>query len=191
LDPARIRGLANAALPDRHRWGNPSSYKPDWDDRSKLVAPLIPDGANVLEIGAGTGNLRKLIEHRCNYVGADLVPLDSDIRCLDLESDPLPHECYDCIVLLGVFEYLHKTFNAAEKIASATDHAVISYCCVRDNAPDAIEIRNQRGWVNHFSEIEFTGMFALFGLGAASRTTANSDGDFEQIVFEFRRRSQR
>jgi Capsular polysaccharide synthesis protein/Polysaccharide pyruvyl transferase len=103
-DPSRIHALARASSPDRFRWGNPSSYKPDWSDRARLAAPLIPDGAKVLEIGVGAGNLKRLIQDRCDYVGADLEPLDTETRSLNLDSEPLPHERYDCIVALGVFE---------------------------------------------------------------------------------------
>lgn len=181
--------LANESVPDRHRWGNSSTYsdKPEWNDRAKLAAPLIPDGAHVLEIGVGAGNLRDLLRHRCIYVGADLEPLDADTIALNMDHDSLPHEHYDCIVALGVFEYLHQPQVAAAKIALATNHIVLTYCCVREKFPSAIEIRSKRGWVNHFSEAEFTLMFALLGFGVASRTTFNATNDFEQIIFEFRR----
>jgi hypothetical protein len=186
-DPSRMHALASSSSPDRYRWGNPSSYKPDWSDRARLAAPLIPDGATVLEIGVGAGTLKKLIQHRCVYLGADLEPLDSDTRSLDLDNEPLPHERYDCIVALGVFEYLHHSHDAVAKVASSSDHIVISYCCTRDGLPSVAETRGRRGWVNHFSEAEFTRMFALLGLNLVSRTAHNATDDFEQIIFEFRR----
>ena len=186
-DPARMHSLANTFSPDRQRWGNPSSYKPDWDNRAQLVAPLIPDGAHVLEIGVGTGSLKKLIQHRCVFVGADLEPIDSDTRSLDLDSEPLPHDRYDIIVMLGVFEYLHRPQDAMVKIASATDHVVLSYCCASESFPGVAEIRGQRGWVNHFSENEFIRMFAMLGFGFISRMTYSAADDFEQIIFELRR----
>ena len=170
-DPSRIHALARASSPDRFRWGNPSSYKPDWSDRARLAAPLIPDGAKVLEIGVGAGNLKRLIQDRCDYVGADLEPLDTETRSLNLDSEPLPHERYDCIVALGVFEYLHRSREAAAKLASSSDHIVLSYCCTREGFPSVAEIRGRRGWVNHFSEAEFTRMFASLGLDLVSRAT--------------------
>jgi SAM-dependent methyltransferase len=186
-DPSHMHTFASASSPDRYRWGNPLSYKPDWNDRARLAAPLIPDGAKVLEIGVGAGNLKRLIQHRCVYVGADLEPLDTDTRSLDLDCEPLPDEHYDCIVALGVFEYLHRSREAAAKIASASDHIVISYCCTHEGFPSVSEIRGRRGWVNHFSEAEFTRMFALLGLDLVSRAPYNAADDFEQVVFEFRR----
>ena len=187
-DPARIRALAIASAPDRERWGNPASYKTDWSERARLAAPLIPQGARVLEIGAGTGSLKKLIHDRCEYVGADLQPLDSETRALDLDSDPLPDERYDCIVALGVFEYLHRPHDVLAKIAAATRHVVVSYCCALPTAPDVAEVRTQRGWVNHFSEAEFMAIFALQRFHLVSRTAVNAADDFEQSVFEFKRR---
>jgi hypothetical protein len=187
IDPERLRALAGAAAPDRRRWGVPSSYKSAWSDRARLAAPLVPDGAHVLEIGVGAGNLRALIRPRCNYVGADLEPLDAETRALDLDRDPLPHEHYDCIVALGVFEYLHRVQAAAEKIAAAANHVVLSYCCVKSGAPDAVEIRTNRGWVNHLSDAGFIEVFCSVGLALVSRRDFNATDDFDQVIFEFRK----
>jgi hypothetical protein len=178
---------SDASVPDRRRWGDPSSYKPDWSSRARLAAPLIPDGARVLEIGVGTSNLRDLIRHRCSYTGADLEPLDADTIPLDIGEDPLPQGQYDCIVALGVFEYLYKLPIAAAKIAAATDRIVLSYCCAREGAANIASARNGRGWVNDLSEVEFTQVFASLGFGIASRTPFNTADDFEQIIFEFQR----
>lgn len=186
-DPERINSIAKSFAPDRQRWGKPSSYQSDWDDRAKIVAQLISDDIHVLEIGVGIGNLRKLLEQRCTYVGADLEPLDSNTLALDLDNDPLPQERYDCIVSLGVFEYLHNPQEAAAKIASVTDHVVVSYCCICDNFPNAVNMRSKRGWVNHFSEAEFIQMFTLMGLDIVSHIHHNSIDDFNQVIFEFRR----
>jgi hypothetical protein len=119
-----MHAFANASSPDRQRWGNPSSYKPDWGDRARIAALLIPDRAHVLEIGVDVGNLKKLIQHRHVYIGANLEPLDTDTRSLDLDSEPLPHERYDCIVALGVFEYLHRPHEAVAKLSSCYNHII-------------------------------------------------------------------
>jgi SAM-dependent methyltransferase len=186
-DPARLGAMARAAAPDLQRWGLPRSFSPDSLKRAKFVAPLIPKRVRVLEIGAGTGALKALIEDRCDYVGADLVPLDDEIRPLDMDRDPLPHDRYDCIVALEVFEYLHRPAEAVEKIAAATPHVINSYCCAREGTPGLAELRNRRGWVNHFSESEFTQIFISQGFRVASRKIFSSTADFDQIVFEFRK----
>ena len=141
----------------------------------------------VLEIGVGAGNLRSLIRDRVQYVGADLEPLDAETRALDLDHDPLPHDRYDCIVALGVFEYLHRMQDAADKIAAAANHVVLSYCCVKPEATGAVEIRSSRGWVNHLSDTEFIQLLNTAGLTLVSRRDFNATEDFNQVIFEFRK----
>jgi len=190
VDPIRIQEIASAGAPDRLRWGNPSSYKPERDDRAQVAARLMPEGAYLLEIGVGTGVLRELLRHRCTYVGADLEPLDAETRVLDLDSDPLPHDRYDSIIALGVFEYLHRLREAAEKLSAAAGQVVLSYCCARTGSPRGAGVWEQRGWVNHFTEAELVGLFSEVGLIVASRTPLNATDDFEQVVFEFRRAAE-
>jgi Capsular polysaccharide synthesis protein/Polysaccharide pyruvyl transferase len=185
-DPNRLLAHAKASAPDRNRWGDPLSYKSGWGERAKLAASLIPDGVHVLEIGVGAGDFKKLIQHRCIYIGADLEPLTSDTFSLDLDRDSLPKGHYDYIVALGVFEYLHQPREAALKISVATTSIVLSYCCTRNPTPNIIDARYKRGWVNHFSESEFTEMFVSLGFQIMSRALFKSTDDFEQIVFEFR-----
>jgi len=48
--------------PDRQRWGNPLSYKPEWSERAKYAASLVPDNVSVLEIGVGSGVFRELVK---------------------------------------------------------------------------------------------------------------------------------
>jgi hypothetical protein len=187
LDPARLRELARTGAPDRCRWGDPSSYNPAWDHRARLAAPLIPDSARVLEIGVGVGVLRQLLRPRCDYVGADLEPLDPETTRLNLDCDPLPHERYDSIIALGVFEYLHCPIEVVAKIAAAADHIVLSYSCARARKAGGTAVLERHGWVNHFTEDEFVRLFAEHGLVLASRTPVNAAAEFEQVLFEFRR----
>ena len=131
--------LIKAQIPDRVRWADPSSYKHEWSARARIAASLLPGGISILEIGTGTGVFRTLVKKRIDYLGADLQPLDAETIALDLDSDSLPDRHFDCVVLLGVFEYLHHPAAAVRKICEAADQVVVSYCCRRqDQEPRAV-----------------------------------------------------
>lgn len=189
-DPARLRMLAEAASPDRLRWGSAASYKPEWGDRARLAAPLVPDGSHVLEIGVGRGQLREMLEHRCRYVGADLAPLDDRTITLDIEKDPLPDARYDTIIMLGVLTYLHAPRVVVEKITAAADLIVMSYCCVRAATPEAHAARLKRGWVNHMTKAELVELFESCGFSAETIAPYVQTESIDNLVFAFRRVSR-
>ena len=77
---------SDALRPDRDRWGSPSSYRPEWGERSRIAASLVEDNTSVLEIGVGLGVFRDLVSARTTYVGADLEPLETRTIRLDLDA---------------------------------------------------------------------------------------------------------
>jgi hypothetical protein len=184
-----VRQIIEAQAPDRQRWGNPLSYKPEWSQRAKCAASLVPDNVSVLEIGVGTGVFREMVKGRTTFVGSDLQPLDTTSIALDLDHDPLPDTRFDYVVLLGVFEYLHRPEPAAERISNSADHVIVSYCCRRaDLAPPAVfESRRQRGWVNSFDQAEFIQLFSQHGHELFSIMLLNATDDLEEFLMEYRR----
>jgi hypothetical protein len=174
---------------DRQRWGDPSSYKPEWSRRANLAAALLPDRVTILEIGVGTGVFRALVNGRTVYMGADLQPLDSATMMLDVDRDPLPDMRFDYAVLLGVFEYLHQPEAAAEQLCSAADQIVASYCCRRPAlGPNQMaQSRSSRGWVNNFDKTEFVELFFKYGHELASSVRLSATEEFEEFLMEFRR----
>ena len=184
-------GMVGAPAPDRQRWGNPLSYRPEWSERSRLAASLVPDNASVLEIGVGTGAFREFVKARTAYLGADLQPLDAATIELDLDLDPLPPGRFDYAVLLGVFGYLHRPQAAAEKVCRAAHHVIVSYCCRRKELPVAavLESRQRRGWVNNFDQAEFIALFARHGHELAESTLLLRTEEFEEFLMTFRRAS--
>lgn len=185
-DPGRLLRLAEAKAPDRQRWGAASSYNAGWAHRGALAAGLVPDGARVLEIGAGTGTFAKLISDRCRYTGADLEPLDPAFIALDLDRDPLPAGPWDAIVLLGVLEYLHNFSEALDRLAAATPMLVLSYCCRTVPRVDNGQMRLNRGWVSALSEEELTLALMQRGFAQNARIPVNQEHDFTQAIFQFK-----
>src|SRR6266478_4772439 len=158
--------IAEAQTPDRLRWGNPLSYKPEWGERAKCAASLVPDNVSVLEIGVGTGVFRELVKGRTAFVGSDLQPLDAASIALDLDRDPLPDTHFDYAVLLGVFEYLRQPEADAEKICNTADHVIASYCC---------------------SRAEFIQLFSRHGHKLFSSMLLKATDEIEEFLMEFRR----
>lgn len=176
-------------MADRERWGNPLSYKPAWADRAELAAALVPDGARVLEVGAGAGVLRQSLAHRTRYTGTDLQPLDPSLAPLDLDADPLPAADYDYAVALGVFGYLHRPEEAAAKLCAAARRVIASYCCRKPHPqPERVlAARTERGWVNHFDKPGFLDLFARHGLGVESCTVLTDTDELEELLLVFGR----
>ena len=181
--------IAEAQTPDRLRWGNPLSYKPEWGERAKCAASLVPDNVSVLEIGVGTGVFRELVKGRTAFVGSDLQPLDAASIALDLDRDPLPDTHFDYAVLLGVFEYLRQPEAAAEKICNTADHVIASYCSRRADLerPAVLESRRRRGWVNSFDRAEFIQLFSRHGHKLFSSMLLKATDEIEEFLMEFRR----
>jgi hypothetical protein len=88
------------------------------------------------------------------------------------------------VVALGVFEYLHAPAEAAQKLSSAGEHVVISYCCRHESGKadaDAIKL----GWVNALDESEFVELFQACGKKLLSRERVKLADAFEQVLFHF------
>lgn len=184
-DLERLDELARKKSPDRLRWGTSSSYSPDWADRGKVAARFIRDGSRVLEIGTGSGTLRRLIANRCNYTGADLEPVDDNSLVLDVDDEPLPRGSWDTIVLLEVLEYLHHPTEVLGKIANAASQLVISYSCCVDGGSECVSERRSHGWVNSMTEQDIRDALASLGFRMSGRQMFNSTPHLEEIVFEF------
>lgn len=97
-------------------------------------APLVSPGARVLDLAAGRGRHARLFARR----GAGVLAVDADadalaamagepgieVRVADLERGPwpLPHECFDAIV---VTNYLHRPLFAHLRAALAADGVLL------------------------------------------------------------------
>ena len=175
--------------PEQARWGSAENYKPHWASRSALAASLVPDGASVLEVGAGVGHFRDIVRQRTRYLGTDLQPLDPAYLTCNLDVDAVPAGQFDYAVALGVFAYLHHPERAARKLCEAAERVVISYCCRRNEVEpaDAAESRSARGWLNSYDPQQFALLFERHGHVLESRQSLVSDAFLEEYLFVFRR----
>lgn len=175
---------------DRHRWGDRDEYRDFWTSRAELAATLVPDRASILEIGVGLGAFRALVAGRCDYLGADLVPLDEATAPLDVELDPLPSGTFDFVVMLGVLEYLHAPEAALAKIFATCQRVLLSYCAVRETQAEVVAIRRERGWLNDYSRADLIEIAERRGWRLQQALPYNEAPDFVQSILLFECASQ-
>lgn len=83
-----------------------SEWSP-WHHRTRFVSTLIADAAVVVDVGAGSQDLRKLIEDRCTYIGSELIDVPGLVQW-DCSASQPPEELRGAnyVVAAGVLEYL-------------------------------------------------------------------------------------
>lgn len=145
---------------DYERWSDDSSLMPAWNERTKLIASLVPDSASVFEFGAGAGVLKQYLPSGCKYQKSDLVDRDGCTIVLDLNKDELkPIEGFTTAVFSGVLEYLYDLPGVSQFLSKSFETVIFSYACLEKNNND----RRSHGWVNDFSISDLIGIFRAAG----------------------------
>jgi hypothetical protein len=90
-------------------WIDTSHFDTDWEERTRLMARIVPNHSRVIEFGAGKRQLESYLDPSCSYIPSDLVDRGGNTIVLDLNSRPLPdfsHLKLDVAVFGGVLEYI-------------------------------------------------------------------------------------
>jgi hypothetical protein len=169
-----VRSLANRALgrSDYTMWSDPSNLNPDWNERTRLLAGLVPAEARVIEFGAGRRELERHLPPGSSYVPSDLVDRGAGTVVLDLNDPDKPdlrHLDADVAVFGGTLEYVRDLRALVDWLAShVCDRCVCSYAAARSRrgtlarARESI-LRARDGWVNSYSERELLELFGNSG----------------------------
>lgn len=181
-----VKLLAATGAPDTQRWGDIGSYPTGWNPRADIAAEMVAGGGSLLEIGVGAGYFKSIIEGRVAYEGLDLAPVVPGVQQFNLESDEFPAAHYDCIVALGVLEYVHDLERAVSLITGATDTLVLSYCFAEPGYQEP-EFRLGLGWVNGLLEDEFLGMFTSRGFTLDALRDHTSGTGWHQAALRLQR----
>lgn len=146
---------------DYLRWGRNDSFKPSWNERTKLLAGLIPEDTNtILEFGCGVGYLRACIPDTIEYTGSDMVKRDDDTVVMDLNVTPYKdyHDAhYDVVLMSGVIEYINqkKVPVFVDYINEICDTVIVSYSdLAHDKRQSKIE-----GWRNWYRQDQMQKIF--------------------------------
>jgi hypothetical protein len=148
---------------DLERWQDPSNLRPDWDERTRLIAGLIPGGSSVIEFGAAKLVLPRHLGQGCTYQPVDLVKRSEDTIAFDLNG-PLPAlpRRYDYAVFSGVLEYVRDLERVMRWLPSVANRVIFSYA-VTNYLSDPIT-RRRNGWINYLSDIEVRRLICQSGL---------------------------
>jgi hypothetical protein len=179
---------------DLGRWADPTQYD-DWEERSKMIAEMIPAGARVIEFGAGSRLLERHLDRSCVYVPSDLVSRGPDTIVLDLNKGPLPDFTsyrFDVAVMAGVLEYVSNLRSFVSWLGRQVPTVIASYEVAQGNGGRLKRLaesfsRLGVGWVNSYSEQELVGLFTRAGLPLTGFVDWHgADGD--ERIFHFERK---
>ena len=177
---------------DIGRWADASTYD-DWEERTQLIAKLIPARSRVIEFGAGNRLLERHLPQGSTYVPSDLVDRGEGTVVLDLNRRPLPElgREFDVAVLAGVLEYVQSVPSLLSWLSAQVPMAIVSYSCRRSRTHSPRRLieglrRAGAGWVNSYSEVELVRIAARAHLDLEKAITWQTpDGD--ERIFGFRR----
>ncbi len=141
------------------RWERTAREPPSWDARNRLIASFIPDGASVLDVGAGHGTLRSYLAPGCTYQPMDCVPSTEQTILVDFNRGKVPvlTRAYDVVVCSGILEYIDDPAVFLRTVGGWGKRVLISYATL-DNQPD-IARRRANGWFNDLRRIELERLF--------------------------------
>jgi len=165
---------------DNTRWTSPQGLEGWWDERTKMIAALVPARSRVIEFGAGRRQLEKLLPEGCTYTPSDLVDRGPDTIVCDLNHRPLPdlsHVTPEVSVFGGVLEYIRDVPSLVRWLADAgVTTCVVSF----DPVPSGLGIiercreslrRVSNGYMNTLTEDELQRIFEAAGFACTQRQT--------------------
>jgi hypothetical protein len=94
---------------DYPRWTSADGLQHWWDERTQLIATMVPPGTRVIEFGCGRRVLERHLPRGCTYVPSDIVERGPDTVVCDLNASRLPdlrHLGLQVAVFSGVLEYI-------------------------------------------------------------------------------------
>jgi hypothetical protein len=157
---------------DYKRWSSPEGLEAWWDERTTLLARLVPDGSRVIEFGAGRRSLEKLLPANCVYVPSDLTDRGPGTLVCDLNRRPFPDLrpiAPTVAVFSGVLEYVRDVRGLIDwLLASGVQTFVLSF----DSFPTGlgrvggIKERRRRlyyGYMNNLTESDLKAIFETIG----------------------------
>jgi hypothetical protein len=124
-----------------------------------MAARWIERPARVADVGCWDMSLERLLVAGSTYVPVDLVARDERTIVVNLNERRLPLLDVDCVVALGVLEYLESVPDFFRDVAKIGSNLIYSY-----NYAYQDERRNRANldWVNGYTVCEILTMSRLF-----------------------------
>jgi hypothetical protein len=178
---------------DVERWRDASEFSA-WDERTRLIAGLIPEGSSsVIEFGAGASELKAHLKPSCSYTAADVIARSPETLVFDLNVRPLPAlagSSFDVAVFAGVLEYVADLQTFLSWLRPRARMVIASYECAMTHPFTVARLREtmsrlRRGWVNTLDEDALRALFGTHGYACVNRLLWHTpDGDEPIFVFE-------
>lgn len=139
---------------------------PKWEDRSVVVATLIPNELAVLDLGCGKMFIERHLRMTA-YTPLDRMAHDERTLVVDMNRDDIPIETLsaaDLVIALGVFEYVVDPERQFRAIARAGKPFLLSYNVgeLRRRAADDAQLTD---WRNDWTTVDL--VQRLIGSGFA------------------------
>jgi hypothetical protein len=141
------------------RWADPRALVEGAEARARLAAGHIGAGERVIDLGAGTMQLRPLLPEGCAYQPIDLIPYAADTLVMDLNRD-VPVAEADTVVALELLEYMHSVPALLDALGEIAGRLICSYRC-HDGGP--VEERRALGFFNDYDAEGFQALLAEAG----------------------------
>jgi hypothetical protein len=177
---------------DLARWTDTSNFDTEWEERTQLMARIVPKHTRVIEFGAGTRQLESYLDPTCSYFPSDLVDRGGNTIVLDLNSRPLPDLSQlklDVAVFAGVLEYISDLDSVVLWLSRQVAMCIASYGCAHTRPrtigrfKETIR-RTGAGWINTFTEDALVQTFGAGGFILAETHDWHS-GDSSERIFVF------
>jgi hypothetical protein len=145
---------------DVERWRDADAFGGDWEERTRLIAQLVPERTRVIEFGSGQRKLERHLPASCTYIPSDIVSRGLGTVVLDLNARPLPDLRplkLDVAVFAGVIEYIADLRSFVVWLSQQATLCIASYGCAQTRAGSLGRLRETMrrtgaGWVNTFDE---------------------------------------
>ena len=183
--------------PDIARWQDLHNFDSQWDERTMLIASLIPEVTRVIEFGVGRRKMESYLHPSCTYFPSDLLSRGEGTVICDLNARPLldlRHLNLDVAVFGGVLEYVSDLPSIPPWLGQNVSICITSYEYAHSKPKTVQRIREVfsrmgAGWVNTYSEQELEGIFEAGGFFCSKKVTWETEEGDEKI-FVFRKRPE-
>ncbi|MBL8669069.1 MAG: FkbM family methyltransferase [Alphaproteobacteria bacterium] len=123
--------LMEARATDGGRWADPAGLDAGAAERAQMAAGYVQGNSHVVDLGAGTMALGKLLVGKAIYQPVDLVArADNTIVC-DLNQerwpDSPPEGYYDLVTVMHLLEHLHDPAVALKRCRDLAGRMVLTY----------------------------------------------------------------
>jgi hypothetical protein len=125
--------------------------------------------------------LRHYLPAGCSYIPADIHQWTPEVRHVDVDANTFPEGMFDCVVLLGILEFLTKPELAFAFARNCATAMVVSYC---HPATSDLESRQVNGWINAFSMEDFRKLTAESRWQIARSETFRVQPRTRQMIYE-------